>query len=154
MPHTYVTLFDVLVPVPALSLLLDLERRDFHVRADPDHDSLWVTPLAALTTTDLDNVRRYKHHLIHLVSHCDPPDRTPVPSPLPESVQWRLDGMQATHGQVPFPCAVLEACGGPGRCASCGQPIPAATYGRCRSCATAAGVFRQVRRGQRHIGEL
>ncbi len=154
MPYTYVTLFGVLTPVPALSLLLDLERRNLDVRADADQDSLWVTPLDALTETDLANVRRYKHHLIHLVSHCDQPDPAPVPSALPESVQWRLDGMQDTHGQVPFPCAVLEARGGPGRCASCGHPLPAATYGRCRPCATAADVFRRARHQPRLVGEL
>ena len=53
MPYTYVTLFGVLTPVPALSLLLDLERRNLDVRADADQDSLWLTPLDALTETDL-----------------------------------------------------------------------------------------------------
>ena len=70
------------------------------------------------------------------------------------AVLSRLQGMRATVGQVPFPCAVLEARGGPGRCASCGHPLPAATYGRCRPCATAADVFRRARHQPRLVGEL
>lgn len=58
------------------------------------------------------------------------------------AVLSRLQGMRATVGHVPIPCAVLEAVGGPGRCFSCGDPLdhPQA-YGRCTSCAVAAEVF-------------
>lgn len=58
------------------------------------------------------------------------------------AVLSRLQGMRATVGQVPFPCAVLAAVGGPGRCCSCGDGLghPHA-YGRCTPCSVAAELF-------------
>ena len=58
------------------------------------------------------------------------------------AVLSRLQGMRATVGQVPFPCAVLAAVGGPGRCFSCGDPLdhPHAC-GRCAPCSVASELF-------------
>ena len=58
------------------------------------------------------------------------------------AVLSRLQGMRATVGRVPIPCAVLEAVGGPGRCFSCGVTLdhPHA-YGRCTPCDLAAELF-------------
>jgi len=58
------------------------------------------------------------------------------------AVLSRLQGMRATVGQVPFPCAVLAAVGGPGRCCSCGDGLghPHA-YGRCTPCSIASELF-------------
>ena len=54
----------------------------------------------------------------------------------------RLQGMRATVGQVPMPCAVLAAVGGPGHCFSCGDPLAhPESYGRCDSCAVASELF-------------
>lgn len=58
------------------------------------------------------------------------------------AVLSRLQGMRATVGQVPIPCAVLAAMGGPGRCFSCGDPLdhPHAC-GRCAPCSVASDLF-------------
>ncbi len=58
------------------------------------------------------------------------------------AVLSRLQCMRATVGQVPIPCAVLAAVGGPGRCFSCGDGLghPHA-YGRCTPCSIAAELF-------------
>lgn len=58
------------------------------------------------------------------------------------AVLSRLQGMRATVGQVPIPCAVLAAVGGPGRCFSCGDSLdhPHAC-GRCAPCSVAAELF-------------
>lgn len=58
------------------------------------------------------------------------------------AVLWRLQGMRATVGQVPVPCAVLAAVGGPGRCFSCGDRLDHPHgYGRCAPCAVASELF-------------
>src|SRR5262249_34718995 len=43
--------------------------------------------------------------------------------PALRAVVERLDGMRATVGQVPVPCARVDATGGPGRCFSCGDAL-------------------------------
>ena len=145
MRDTHVRVFGALLPIPALALLLDLERRDCDLRADQAHDHLWVRPPIGhppLTADEIRDIRRYKHLLIHVVAHVDLPASVAVPQPLPEAVQWRLDGMRATHGHVPVPCAVLQPARlGVGYCLSCGQRIHRSRYGRCTSCATAATLF-------------
>ena len=58
------------------------------------------------------------------------------------AVLSRLQGMRATVGQVPVPCAVLATVGGPGRCFSCGDPLAhPESYGRCDPCAVASELF-------------
>jgi len=58
------------------------------------------------------------------------------------AVLVRLDGMRRTVGQVPVPCAVLEAVGGPGRCFSCGDALShSQSYGRCGPCGIACELF-------------
>lgn len=58
------------------------------------------------------------------------------------AVLSRLQGMRATVGEVPVPCAVLAAVGGPGRCFSCGDRLdhPHAC-GRCAPCSVASELF-------------
>ena len=58
------------------------------------------------------------------------------------AVLSRLQGMRATVGQVPIPCAVLAAVGGPGRCFSCGDPLAhPESYGRCDPCWIAVDLY-------------
>jgi TubC N-terminal docking domain len=58
------------------------------------------------------------------------------------SVLTRLAGMRSTVGRVPVACAVADPVGGPGRCFSCGDPLPHAhAYGRCAPCDIACDLF-------------
>lgn len=64
--------------------------------------------------------------------------------PALRAVVERLDGMRATVGQVPVPCARVDATGGPGRCFSCGDALAhPAGYGRCDPCALAMELLYQ-----------
>jgi hypothetical protein len=70
----FVTLRDgMTVPAPAFCLLLELERRDVHVRRDGD-STLVVGPSERLTDADRALIRQYKSHLLMLVGYCDRPD--------------------------------------------------------------------------------
>lgn len=69
----FIPLFHAEVPVPALWLLLDLEQRGCTFRIDLDQGALWITPVALVTNDERALVRRYKLHLLHLLSHCDLP---------------------------------------------------------------------------------
>ena len=58
------------------------------------------------------------------------------------SVLWRLEAMRETAGKAPVLLARLQACGGPGRCFSCGDALEVATaYGRCGPCDVAADAY-------------
>jgi hypothetical protein len=58
----------------------------------------------------------------------------------------RLEGMRATAGRLPIPCARLEPCGGSGRCFSCGDHLDhLQAHGRCVPCAVAAVADSHVR---------
>ena len=73
----FLPLFHVDVPVPALELLLNLECRGCTFRIDLDQGALWITPVALLTDDERTLVRRFKPHLLHLLSHCDLPSAAP-----------------------------------------------------------------------------
>jgi hypothetical protein len=63
----------MVVPAPAFCLLLDLERRDVHVRREGD-SGLVVGPSCRLTDEDRVAIRRWKTHLLMLVNYCQRPD--------------------------------------------------------------------------------
>jgi hypothetical protein len=90
---------------------------------------LRFSPPARLTPAMKDEVTARKPELLAVIS--------------------RLEGMHETRGQVPIPCAVVEAVGGPGHCFSCGDAIHPGLYGRCTPCAVAVELFY---RGQRRSG--
>lgn len=60
----------ILVALPALRLLWDLERRGFHVRRGDD-GALLVSPRSRLKAEDDHALRRYRNELLALISVCD-----------------------------------------------------------------------------------
>ena len=54
----------------AIVLLIELERRGFDVSVDVDRNLLYVSPVGDLTARDMSGIRRYKTHLVRLVSNC------------------------------------------------------------------------------------
>jgi len=60
------------LPLPAVLLALDLENRGFTLQADGT--DLIVVPGSRLTPEDCDAIRRWKSHLLAIVSYV-PPDR-------------------------------------------------------------------------------
>ncbi len=100
-----------------------LRARSNNITLDVQGDRLIVdAPSGALTPELRSELARHKAELL--------------------AVLPRLAGMLGTVGQVPIPCARLEACGGPGRCFSCGDALdhPQA-YGRCVPCGIASELF-------------
>ncbi len=108
---------DTTVAVPLLDRLLAAG-----VEVAVVDDRLRVRPVDRITPALLDELTARKPELLAVYS--------------------RLQGMRATVGQVPMPCAVLAAVGGPGHCFSCGDPLAhPESYGRCDPCAVASDLF-------------
>ncbi len=107
----------VAVAVPLLHRLL---AAGFEVAAADDR--LRVRPADRITPALRDELTARKPELLAVLS--------------------RLQGMRATVGQVPIPCAVLAAVGAPGRCFSCGDPLDHPQgCGRCTPCSVASELF-------------
>ena len=61
----------LIVPVAPYLLLLDLERRGFHLRRDGN--DIVVLPVSRLTDEDRDGLRRWKPHVLALLAY-EPPE--------------------------------------------------------------------------------
>jgi len=75
--QTFVTLKNgPTLPMPAIALALDLERRGFRLSLDADGHVI-VEPTATLTETDLAAIRRWRLHLGAIVAYsADAEERT------------------------------------------------------------------------------
>ena len=113
---------DVLQDSAALALLLSLEDRGVDITLDGSQ--LVVRPLSALTSDEVQAVRRHKQSLVRLVQIADP------------DVQDRVVSFRA---QRPSTAPVFS----PGwrylkgLCFSCGARLQPSTWGRCSRCAFA-----------------
>jgi hypothetical protein len=65
----FVSLPGLTIPVEPYCFLLDLEARGFDVTADDDY--LVIRPASRLTDTDRSALRRWKYHLLALVSYVE-----------------------------------------------------------------------------------
>ena len=114
---------------PLYPVLVALDGQGFRFRLLPD-GVVQVKPIGKLPPDVRAIFHQYPAELKLLVRCLD------------AGVLVRLDGMRRTVGKVPIPCAVLEACGGPGRCFSCGDALShSQSYGRCGPCDIACELF-------------
>lgn len=58
----------LVLPLPAVLLALDLERRGFQMRVDV-HQEFCIEPPAALTDADVVAIRRWRRHLMAIVAY-------------------------------------------------------------------------------------
>ena len=71
------------------------------------------------------------------------------------AIVWRLEEMRRLAVHTPRSCAYAResACGGPGRCFSCGDPLEHSTaHGRCTPCDIAADLYYASKRSQEESG--
>lgn len=66
----------LVLPLPALLLALDLERRGFRLSLDAD-DHIVIDPTAALTEIDVIAIERWRLHLGAIISYECPPGELP-----------------------------------------------------------------------------
>ena len=98
-------------------------------------------PPALLTPEILAALRRYEPAFVRLLLRADT-----------EAVAWRVAAMLDALSRAPEQWTNLKARPGlvarPGRCRSCGDPLPAPARSRCHNCARAVQlVLRRVREG-------
>lgn len=72
-----VDLHDLVVPAPALSLVLNLEARGFAFSVEEDR--LRLTGGDDLSETDRAGIRQWKTHLLAVLAYAPPIDPLPVP---------------------------------------------------------------------------
>jgi hypothetical protein len=74
-PPAFVVLGRLTLPLAAVELALDLERRGLHLRHE-DGDVLFVGPRERLTDEDRAGLRRWKLHLLAILDYdTDHPER-------------------------------------------------------------------------------
>jgi hypothetical protein len=70
-PNLVVLRNGLAVPIDAVNLLLNLERRGLNIRVDPADDAVLVGPQRHLTEQDKANIRQHRDALRDLVSYCE-----------------------------------------------------------------------------------